>query len=481
TRLTDSTKQELLQKIEPTVRGSLNRYELTAEDGQLVTEENWSKRAEQEEPSRIRLTLTRKVVPSYSEREDTESDERSSETSSNISKQWHKLREQSLRKTDDSNLIQPSHSEAPNSVESDESATSNPLTAFPPRSTQPSAIKGRPTVTFTTRLHSHEPSTPGETPLPVKSDSEANNEHMDTTIPDIPQSADSEKRGSTEYLSAVGLDENSTYSGRLGGAHGYRSKSSHYSARRVLYEEDDVVPITRYSRQHRRRIISRDRPRSWGDNFTSGGQASARPDDIYYTPPTVEKFPETPSITVAAASVPPEDKFASAEHVEAEIEEGKNPVPESPSDILRKGRRTPSERRPSSPGSAKPTVLPIFLWPIGQSSSTNAGEIAHEDTSGGKTDTQDSVPGFRSFEVNDDTLAKILDDADKRLKNSKKTNERKAYASVETKSLQEVDDTILRILGEKYTESTWDMIPPVVHEVDPKHSRPLVEKRDYLN
>ncbi|KAL9111495.1 MAG: hypothetical protein Q9187_007916, partial [Circinaria calcarea] len=203
---------ELLQKIEPTVRGSLDRYELTAEDGQLVTEENWSKRAEQEEPSRIRLTLTRKMVPSYSEREDTESDERSSETSSNISEEWHKLREQSLRKTDNSNLIQQSHSEAPNSVESDESAASNPLTAFPPRSTQPSAIKGRPTVTFTARPHSQEPSTLGETPLSVKSDSEANNEKMDTTIPDIPQSADSEKRGSTEYLSAVGLDENFTYS-----------------------------------------------------------------------------------------------------------------------------------------------------------------------------------------------------------------------------------------------------------------------------
>ena len=520
--LTDLTKQELLQTIKPTVRGSPDEYELTAGDGQLVTEENWSKRVEQEESSRIHLTWTRKTVPIYSESEDTELEVGSLETApyeaapamfsahnlSGICEETVKapspdpsqdhikedfvshtpysrdsvgqrsesriaglaggqpaietdypvvLNEQSSRKPDNSTFIQPLLLESPNGVESDEISSSSRATTFPPKLTQPSAAKGRPTVTFTARPHFHEPSTSGETHLPVKSDS-------DTTTPDIPQSANFEKRGSTEYLSAVGLDENSAYPGRSDGEHGYRSRSSRYSARRVLYEEDDEVPITRYSRRNRRRITSPDRPRLRRPNFTSGGPASARPDDIYYTPPTVEKSPETPSITVAAASVPPEHKSASAEHVEAQIEKGGNLLPEPSSDILRKGRRTP-ERRPSSPESAKPTVLPIFLWPIGQSSATNAGEIAHKDTSGDKTDAQHSVPGFRSFEVNDNALAKILDDADKRLKTSKKTNERKTYASIETKSLQEVDNTISRTLRKEHTETTWDRIPPMMHEV----------------
>ena len=374
---------------------------------------------------------------------------------------------QSMREIGTSNLIQPSHSEPPNGLKSQENSTSGPSTVFLPRSTtQPLPTRARPNVTFTSRPDSFEPSTLGKISSALRPNNDANNGRKDTNV-----SAGPQRRGSTGYPSVVRLGEESRYPPRSNGEYHYNSRPVynsaplHHSARSFMYDEDDVLPRRTTSRQYRNRSTTY-RSRRRGQSFKRGDQESAKPEDIYYVPPAIEKAADAPAISLSAASIQAESRSISPEHSEARKEEGETLAPEPQIDTPRKGRRTSSVKRPVSPGSGKPLSLPIFLWPIGQSSTINASKRAHKESSGDSTKAKHSLSAFGSFEVNDEILAKILDDADKQLKNSKKTNERKAYANVEIKSLQEVEDTMSRILAKGYTESRGNTILPTTHKID---------------
>lgn len=475
---------------------------------------------EQEKSSRIRLTLARKEILGSSESEDTEPDDgpletHSSEVALPMTSASNMLEEtlevprpdspkdhikdptshtphsrefigrrreseitglaggqdypivlngQSSRELSTSNLVQSSHSDPPNGLNSHENVTNSPFTVFPLRSTtQPLPTSARPNVTFTTRPYSFEPSILGETSSPLRSDDEANNGRRDTTAPNIPQFTRLKERRLTEYP-VVRPDEDFSYPRKANGRYHFSSRPSHNSTRSFVYNEDDVVLNGTISPQYRDRAPLR-RSRRRGQRYKRSGHGSAEPDDIYYNPPTTEKAADTPSISVSAASVQPKSQNTFAEHTGTQKEEGENLVAKPQKSTLRKGRRTSSVKRPVSPGSGNPISLPIFLWPIGQSSTVNASERARKESSGNSIEVKDNLSGFRSLEVNDETLARIVDDADKQLKSSKKTYERKAYATVETKSLQEVEDTMSRILTNEYSESGENRIPPAVQRI----------------
>ena len=379
---------------------------------------------------------------------------------------------QSLREISTSDLVQSAHSEPTNGLNLHENTTCGPSTVLLPRSTTyPLPTKARPNVTFTTRPASFEHSTLGEISSPLRSDSDANIGERDTTIPDTSQFTRPKNHGSTGYPRVVRLDKGSRYPHRSNGEYHHNSRPLHKSvplhnsARSFMYDEDDAVPMRTASPQYRNQSTPH-RTRSKRPIPKRSVQEQAEPKDIYYIPPTIEKAADAPAIFVPSASVQSESRSTTPEHTAARKEEGENLIPEPRISTPRKGRKTSSVNGPVSPGSGKPVLLPIFLWPIGQSSVMNASKRAQKVSSGNLTEPTDNLPGSRSSKVNDEILAKILDDAHKQLKNSKKTNEREAYAIVETKSLQEIEDNMSKMLAKGHTNSSGNRTLPAMHKID---------------